>query len=113
MVNYEFERDFYEVYTEDGSKYIHILGWIEERDDHIMEIATDSRSFYKVGERPDDITFPDLTCHYGHDYEWDEEKKVIDYAKTYFDGKPGTHLPLREVTDNTPDGNYWCYFEEE
>jgi hypothetical protein len=24
-----------------------------------------------------------------------------------------THLPLREVNEKTPCGDYWCYLEEE
>ena len=112
MVTHEFERDFYEVYTDGDSKYVRILGWLEERDDHITVADADSRCTFKVGEQPRDMTFPEYT-RYERDYGWDEEDEISGIVESYFDGSSGKHLAMRSVTESTPDGNYWCYFEEE
>ena len=107
----KFERDFFEVCEEDGVKYVRILGWMEERDEYIGILTADSRSVFKAGEPPEDVTFPEYT-NYLEEIDWDEDK-AIEVCETYFDGEPGTHLPMRDVTQETPCGNYWCMFYEE
>ena len=108
----DFERDFYAVFERDGIKYVQLFGWIEERDDHITEFDASSYAVFVAGEVPDDLTFPWLN-HDGRDYSWDEEDEVMWHVRNYFGTGEGTHLPLRDVTQETPGGHYWCTFDEE
>ena len=35
------------------------------------------------------------------------ESEAFDICNEYFDGKPGTHLNIEDVDENTPIGDYW------
>ncbi len=102
------EKDFYTVEAHDGGKVIHMLAFTEDRDDHCT-IVEPAFAYCGVDERPEDLTFPERTH-----YEWDATEEEVEKATlTYFDGEPGTHLPLFEVNQDTPCGEYWCYLYEE
>lgn len=118
--NEEFEKDFYTVAEHDGERFVRIEGWTEDRQDHVVLCTPPSEACFKAGTMPDDITFPELQRY---ECDWDEDgvaelqecfgKPLKDVVEGFFDGRPGTHLPLRDVNESTPCGEYWCYQNEE
>lgn len=36
------------------------------------------------------------------------EQQAIDICNTYWDGKPGEYLHIKNVNEDTPCGDYWC-----
>lgn len=115
------EKDFYTVNEHNGTKFVCIEGWTEDRMDHMVLCYPPSDACFEAGTMPKDITFPELERY---EYDWDESginelngffdgMTLEEVVKTFYDGKPGVHLALRDVSESTPCGEYWCYVDEE
>ena len=111
-----YERDFYAV---NPDRTITLYGWLEERDNNIDGFEHDlmPRHTFVSGDWPEfnDLEEPLVDWaaqwqQYNEDMHYED---VAGFLATFFDGEPGEHLPLNEVNEDTPEGNYWCKFEEE
>lgn len=109
MTNYE--RTYYEVYSGEDGKMIDVLAFLWEHESGNW-VGEEMRVTLKASEYSSALL--DSEQEHGTHY-WNEMpvEDVADYVATFFGGEPSTHLPLRDVNEDTPVGCYWCTFEEE
>lgn len=111
-----YERDLYTV-NQDRTVTLH--GWVEQRTNDIEEFENDHmpRHAFVTGRWPDlpqlDEPLVDWASRVPCSYQSLHYDDVPEFLMTFFDGTPGQHLPLRNVNERTPPGNYWCTFDEE
>lgn len=115
-VTMTYERDFFSV-NDDGTVTLH--GWLEERDNDMEGFYDDEgpRHTFVYGDWPDTYDdSADMTDwaapyqQYNYDIHYDN---VPVFVNSFYEGEPGTYLPMWQVNENTPAGDYWCYFDEE
>lgn len=105
------ERDFYEVV--DG--HIELWGWMEKRDTNWEGFYDDRvRYTYVTGDWPEvyEPNCPNMV-DWAAPYQQYNDDMHENEAKAFVRDFGGTHLPLASVNEGTPDGRYWCYFDEE
>jgi len=109
--NTDYERDFYSVEVRNGEKVVHLLGflwlhdegyWVHEEMSAVVPVSSYSASELDAAQ-----------CAVTHYWEELADEGIRDFVNEYYDGEPGTHLPLNEVNEETKEGTYWCRFEEE
>ncbi len=109
--NTDYERDFYTIEVRNDEKVVRLLGflwlhdegyWVHEAMDAVVPVSSYSSSELDAAQ-----------CAVTHYWEELADEGIKDFVAGYYDGEPGEHLPLNEVNEDTPAGNYWCEFEEE
>lgn len=116
----DYERTWF---TVNNDHTITINGWLEERDANWIGFENDTHYRYTLvtGNWPDldeppsrhGETLADWACpfqQYNEDFHFEEALDLI--AHFYGEGE-GKHFPLKDVSESTSAGNYWCWFNEE
>ena len=98
------ELDYYSVEMRGDEKVIHVCGFVWEHEEEGWVDEQLTFCLIPVGE-------------YGKDRLDREQCAVTHYMYPLDDvdepDQLGEHLPLSEVNEDTPCGDYWCYLEEE
>lgn len=98
-----------------GRKVIHYNGFVWpnehgiEYDDEVPEYLADEMTFcyVPVDEYTKERLNGDMELVKQYQYPLFAGKDALEYLSGL------EHLPLSEVNEDTPYGNYWCYIEEE
>lgn len=109
------DRDYYSIEDHDGVRMIHYLGWYYPHDSYDRWVSIELSGafmpldkFVEFARRDRLDVLSDMAevstqyYHYLSEEEGEEEQAV------YFNGSPGIRLPFREVTIDTPCGDYWA-----
>ena len=122
------ERDSYIIEKGDGRKYINFQKFAFIYEDFLLdEDLEDVREEYPTAVINDDTLFVRTEMmHYLCEIPVSEySKERLDFEmgeiwhELYFaplecaDDFPGKYLPLKDVTEDTSCGDYWCYLEDE
>lgn len=106
------EMDFY---TVNDDHTIELRGWMEERDNDWPGFEDDDMPRYTLvtGDWPDvydpKCEMVNWACpyqQYNSDMHYEE---ALEFMRDY----GGIYLPLSDVNEDTPAGDYWCYFDDE
>lgn len=109
------DRYFYLVeLDEDGNKVIHLSGNVywNDIDNTKCDYTYDEWVWFYVtlDEILHGIRDNWLFDHFCEHVKYSggiTEKEAIETCEQYFDGKPGTHLSIGDVNEETPCGGYW------
>lgn len=108
------DRYFYSIEFDGNQKIVHILGNIYYNDGD--ETEKQHRELWWVGMF---LSLDELYNFIENDdlYEYINERVVylndvteteaVEICQSYFNGKPGTQLHIKNVNENTPCGDYW------
>lgn len=118
------ERDFYIIEEDEDGKWIHFEGftWWDTQnnyDDKVGNFRSEEMTFCYVPVNEYSAERLSIEMEQVKQYVYYyEDEKAEHFVNHYFGNKDGSstggiHLPLRDVTEDTPCGFYWCYFEEE
>lgn len=109
------DRYFYSIEELDGNKIVHLSGNIyfcdvdtSERDHRIAEWTWLFLELPLIKELFDNDCFYDFIneqiAYIGNITKYEAE----DWCKRYFNGESGgTYLHMKDITENTPCGDYW------
>lgn len=102
-----------------GEQVIHLSGNVYENDGR-----TDTEDCFRVVEWTSLCMSVDKAkrmIEYDDFYEYVQErvnyiddlteKEAKELCETYHNGQADTELPISEITDDTPCGDYWFYME--
>lgn len=109
------EIDNYNICIMDGRKVIHYNGCTRsnegdaEFDGAIPEYLAEEMTFCYVPVN--EYSAGRLAYEMAAVTQYQYPLASLDDVREYLIG--AKHLPLREVNENTPCGDYWCYLEEE
>lgn len=107
-----FEGDFYQIFDLDGTRYIHVFGYIYQGDlwqnnevsHFLFPLKEFCQNFRSRGWDFIDECYDGLTQYVG---EYPTEEDCLRDINGYFDGRPAdAYLWFNEVTEDTPCGNY-------
>ena len=109
------DRYFYSIEADaDGERFIHLSGnvYLNDVDETEKNFRIAEWTFLYIGlsdlsEMLENDTFYEYVnerVNYLSDITKEEAFEICDQ---YFDGKPGHPLPLSEVSESTPCGDYW------
>lgn len=107
--------DNYTIEVVGGRKVIHYNGftWPNEggieHDDTVPDYLADEMTFcyVPVSEYSKERLVSEMERVKQYQYPLATEDDVREYLEG------AEHLPLNEVNEDTPEGSYWCYIEEE
>lgn len=112
MEKIDLERDFYTVNTDHT---IELRGWMEERDNDWPGFEDDDMPRYTLvtGDWPDVYDPKCEMTDWAAPYQQYNSDMHYEDAVRFMRGYWGTYLPMSDVDENTPAGDYWCYFSDE
>ena len=109
-----FQCEFYQVYTQDGVKMIHLFGFTYESDTYwagieCVRIIGTLKEFIE-GYKLQSSSFVDDAYESASQYQKDmTAEEAVDYINHYFDGHGADKVcDFSELRNNTKDGNYIC-----
>lgn len=109
-----FMCEFYQVYTQDGVKMVHLFGFTYESDVYwagieCVRIIGTLKEFIE-GYRKDGTCYVDDAYECASQYQKDMTfSEAVDYINHYFDGHGAdAYLDFDELTEETEEGNYIC-----
>jgi len=109
------DRYFYSIETDvDGAKFIHLSGNIyfndadgSETDHRIAEWTFFFIDINDARQMVKDDTFYEYVNERVNYLSNVTKAEALEACEAYFEGEPGVYLPISEITDSTPCGNYW------
>lgn len=107
------DRYFYLVETINGEKLMHLSGNVYVRDSEKRKeyCLSDWTFFYIKIDEVKELLGSDKFFDYVNervDYLGNITKaEAEEFCQRYFKGMPGKELHISDITEDTPDGNYW------
>lgn len=109
------DRYFYSVeLDDDGKKVVHLFGnvYLNDIDRTKYDYVYDEWVWFCVTLDEIKIGIRDnwLFEHFWENVKYSgkmTKEDAIATCEQYFDGKPGTHLSIGDVNEDTPCGDYW------